>query len=101
MLYPSDFEPRVDAEEVLEYVLSNKEWFLERLGEENDGKYKVAMLKMAKYIDRYLSNEWEFLRKVRDGISNLTNEEVAKKSAKIYEDLEKISNYFHEYAKED
>lgn len=101
MLYPSDFEPRVDAEEVLEYVLSNKEWFLERLGEENDGKYKVAMLKMAKYIDRYLSNEWEFLRRVRDGISNLTNEEIAEKSAKIYEDLEKISNYFHEYAKED
>lgn len=101
MLYPSDFEPRVDAEEVLEYVLSNKEWFLERLGEENDGKYKVAMLKMAKYIDRYLSNEWEFLRRVRDGVSNLTNEEIAEKSAKIYEDLEKISNYFHEYAKED
>ena len=101
MLYPSDFEPSVDAEEVLDYVLSNKEWFLEKLNEDNDGTYKIAMTKMAAFFNRRCFNEWEFLRKVRDGTSNLSDKEIIQKCIQMYDTLEDMRNYFNEYAKND
>ena len=101
MSYPWDFEPKIDAEDVLDYVLENKSWFLEKLNEENDGTYKIAMTKMANYFNKHCFDEWDFLRKVRDGTSNLSKDEIIQRCSNVYETLEELRNYFNQYATED
>lgn len=101
MSYPWDYEEtvRIDAEDILEYVQDNKEWFLDKLGE-NDFVYKEKMKKLSQVIHEICNNEFNFLRQVRDGTSNLSNEEIVEKCKKLYTLIETLGKEFGEYAKD-
>lgn len=101
MSYPWDYEEtiRIDAEDILDYVQDNKEWFLEKLGE-NDFVYKEKMKKLSQVIHEICNNEFNFLRQVRDGTSKLSNEEVVEKCKKLYTLIETLGKEFGEYAKD-
>lgn len=99
---PWDFESnvRIDCDEILEYVEDNKEWFLDRLGEA-DYVYKKKMKELSQVIHDLCNNEWDFLRKVRDGTSTLTDKEIIEKCKSIYSKIEEFGEYFGQYTKED
>lgn len=101
MSYPWDYEEtvRIDAEDILEYVQDNKEWFLDKLGE-NDFVYKEKMKKLSKMIHEICNDEFNFLRQVRDGTSKLSNEEIVEKCKKLYTLIETLGKEFGEYAKD-
>lgn len=101
MSYPWDYEEtvRIDAEDILEYVQDNKEWFLDKLGE-NDFVYKEKMKKLSQVIHEICNNEFNFLRQVRDGTSKLSNEEIVEKCKKLYTLIETLGKEFGEYAKD-
>ena len=96
---PWDFEPSIDCDEVLEYVKNNKEWFLDQLSE-SDYPYKKKMQELSQVIHNLCNNEWDFLRKVRDGISNLTNEEIIERCKAMYNKVEELGEYFGNYARD-
>ena len=101
MSYPWDFEEtvRIDAEDILDYVKDNKEWFLEKL-DNNDFVYKEKMQNLSQVIHDFCNNECNFLRKVRDGTSSLTNEEIIEKCKKMYSKIEEFGKCFGQYVKE-
>lgn len=101
MSYPWDYEEtvRIDAEDILEYVQDNKEWFLDKLGE-NDFVYKEKMKKLSQVIHEICNNEFNFLRQVRDGTSKLSNEEIVEKCKKLYTLIETLGKEFGDYAKD-
>ena len=96
-----DFEPtvRIDPDEVLEYVKDNKEWFLDKLGED-DWVYKKKMQELARVIYNKCNNEFDFLRKVRDGTSKLNKDEIIEKCVKMYSEIEALSKYFENYTRD-
>lgn len=96
-----DFETQIniDPEEILDYVKDNKEWFLDRL-QENDFVYKKKMQELSRVIHNMCNNEFDFLRKVRDGISNLSDKEIVEKCKDLYSTIESLGNYFGDYAKD-
>ena len=98
---PWDFETNVtvDCDEILDYVKDNKEWFLDQLGE-SDYPYKQKMQELSQMIHRLCNEDWNFLRQVRDGISNLTDKEIIEKCKNIYSKIEEFGNYFGQYAKD-
>lgn len=101
MSYPWDYEEtvRIDAEDILEYVQDNKEWFLDKLGE-NDFVYKEKMKKLSQMIHEICNDEFNFLRQARDGTSKLSNEEIVEKCKKLYTLIETLGKEFGEYAKD-
>ena len=90
MSYPWDLEVRadvsVDADEVLEYVRSNKEWFLEQLGDyKSNETMKTEVKDLGNYVDSII-DKYNTVRILRDAsIDNADDPRV-----KIYEDLVKI-----------
>ncbi len=101
MSYPWDYEEtvRIDAEDILEYVKDNKEWFLEQLSE-HDYVYKKKMQELSQVIHDKCNNEWDFLRKVRDGTSKLSDKEIIEKCKNMYSQIEEFGEYFSNYTKE-
>ena len=97
---PWDFEPQIDCDEVLEYVKNNKEWFLDQLGE-SDYPYKRKMIELSQVIHRLCNEDWDFLRRVRDGTSNLSDREIVEKCKDLYSKVEEFGEYFGSYAKEE
>lgn len=99
---PWDYEEtiRIDADDILYYVKDNKEWFLEQLGE-HDYVYKKKMQELSQVIHDLCNNEWDFLRKVRDGTSNLTDKEIIERCKGIYNKVEELGNYFGSFANTD
>lgn len=96
---PWDFEPQIDCHDVLDYVKDNKEWFLGELSE-LDFPYKKKMQELSQLIHDMCNNEWDFLRKVRDGTSSLTDREIVEKCKNLYSKIEEFGNYFGQYAKD-
>lgn len=96
---PWDFETKVDCYDILEYVKDNKSWFLEQLGE-SDNTYKEKMKELSQVIHDKCNNEFNFLRKLRDGISNLSDKEIIEKCKSLYTTIEEFGNYFGNYAKD-
>ena len=101
MSYPWDYEEtvRIDAEDILDYVKDNKEWFLEKLGN-NDFVYKEKMQQLSQIIHDKCNNEWNFLRQVRDGTSKLSDKEIIEKCKNMYSQIEEFGKCFGQYAKE-
>ena len=77
---PWDYEEtvRIDAEDILDYVKDNKDWFLDKLGED-DFVYKKKMKELSQVIHDMCNDEFDFLRKVRDGTSKLSDKEIIEK----------------------
>ena len=98
---PWDYEETVsiDADDILGYVRDNKDWFLDKLGED-DFIYKEKMQKLSQVIHEKCNNEWNWLRQVRDGISNLTDKEIIEKCKSMYDQIESFGKAFGEYARE-
>lgn len=96
-----DFEPdvRIDPEDVLEYVRDNKEWFLDKLGED-DYVYKKKMQSLSVVIHNFCNEECNFLRQVRDGVSKLSNEEIVERCKNLYSKFEYFGKCFGDYAKD-
>lgn len=90
MSYPWDLEARadvsIDADEVLEYVRSNKEWFLEQLSDyKSNETMKNDVKDLGNYVDSII-DKYNKVRILRDtSINNADDPRV-----KIYEDLVRI-----------
>jgi hypothetical protein len=98
---PWDYEEtvRIDAEDILDYVKDNKDWFLDKLGED-DFVYKKKMQELSQVIHNMCNDEFDFLRKVRDGTSKLSDKEIIEKCKNLYSTIEALGNYFGDYAKD-
>lgn len=98
---PWDYEDvvRIDAEDILDYVKDNKDWFLDKLGED-DFVYKKKMQELSQVIHDMCNDEFDFLRKVRDGTSKLSDKEIVEKCKNLYSTIEALGNYFGDYAKD-
>lgn len=98
---PWDYEEtvRIDPDDILDYVKDNKEWFLDKLGED-DHVYQKKMQELSAVIHDLCNDEWDFLRKVRDGTSNLTDKEIIEKCKSMYNQIEAFGKYFSEYARD-
>lgn len=87
MSYPWDFETTtnvsVDAEDILEYVESNKEWFLDKLDiQKSDSSLKEDIKSLGNYVDSII-DKYNMVRVLRDDShQNENNIEI-----KMYEDL--------------
>lgn len=101
MSYPWDYEEtvRIDAEDILDYVKDNRDWFLEKLGED-DFIYKEKMQKLSQVIHEWCNNDFNFLRQVRDGTSKLSDKEIIEKCKTLYNKIESIGKDFGDYAKD-
>ena len=87
MSYPWDFETTtsvsIDAEDILDYVESNKEWFLDKLNiQKSDSSLKEDIKSLGNYVDSIV-DKYNKVRIMRDS-SNKNQEDL---SVKIYEDL--------------
>ena len=98
---PWDYEEtiQIDPEDILDYVRDNKEWFLDKLGKDNY-IYKKKMQDLSQIIHDWCNNDFNFLRQVRDGISNLTDKEIVEKCKDLYNKIEYIGKEFGKYAKD-
>ena len=98
---PWDYEEtvRIDADDILDYVKDNKEWFLDRLGED-DYIYKKKMQQLSQVIHDLCNNEFNFLRQVRDGTSKLSKDEIIEKCKKLYSKIESLGKDFGDYARD-
>ena len=58
---PWDYEEtvRIDAEDILDYVKDNKDWFLDKLGED-DFVYKKKMQELSRVIHNMCNDEFDF-----------------------------------------
>lgn len=87
MSYPWDFETTtnvsVDAEDILNYVESNKEWFLDKLDiQKSDSSLKEDIKSLGNYVDSII-DKYNMVRVLRDDShQNENNIEI-----KMYEDL--------------
>jgi len=87
MSYPWDFETTtsvsIDAEDILDYVESNKEWFLDKLDiQKSDSSLKEDIKSLGNYVDSIV-DKYNKVRIMRDS-SNKNQEDL---SVKMYEDL--------------
>lgn len=98
---PWDYEEtiQIDPDDILDYVRDNKEWFLDKLGEDNY-IYKKKMQDLSQIIHDWCNNDFNFLRQVRDGISNLTDKEIVEKCKALYNKIEYIGKEFGKYAED-
>ena len=98
---PWDYEEtiQIDPDDILDYVRDNKEWFLDKLGEDNY-IYKKKMRDLSQIIHDWCNNDFNFLRQVRDGISNLTDKEIVEKCKALYNKIEYIGKEFGKYAED-
>ena len=88
---PWDFEPddatvKIDPNEVLEYVKSNKDWFMERLGESKRG-LQTEILNVENQIKDIL-NSYNNIRLMRDGLTENKNSIAIG----LYEKIENIKS---------
>jgi len=87
MSYPWDFETTtnvsIDAEDILDYVESNKEWFLDKLDiQKSDSSLKEDIKSLGNYVDSII-DKYNMVRVLRDDShQNENNIEI-----KMYEDL--------------
>lgn len=87
MSYPWDLEVRtdvsIDADDVLEYVKSNKEWFLEQLSDyKSNETMKNDVKDLGVFVDSII-DKYNTIRILRDtSVDNADDPRV-----KIYEDL--------------
>ena len=89
MSYPWNFETTadvsIDADDILEYVKNNKDWFLEKI---ND---KPSTDETVKELINYLRNildEFDCVRRCRDKAAN--NRDLH--GVKLYEAVEEVKN---------
>jgi len=97
--YPWGLETKadvcVDADDVLDYVKSNKEWFLEKLGNyKSNETVKNEVKDLGEFVDSII-DKYNKVRIFRDASSNNTEEEKVK----IYEDLIEIRESISKIAK--
>lgn len=85
---PWDFETQVnvDADEILDYVRDNKDWFLDQLGC-SESTVGNTLLELEKHVTN-LIYEYDDIRRFRDESSNNRNERVVK----LYEELERLKD---------
>lgn len=85
---PWDYEEtvRIDAEDILDYVRDNQDWFLDQLGcgESTIGN---TLLELERHVTD-LINEYDDIRRYRDESSNNRDDKVVK----LYEELERLRN---------
>ena len=99
MSYPWDLEVRtdvsIDADDVLDYVKANKQWFLEQLGDyKSDETMKNEIKDVGNYVDSII-DKYNTIRILRDmSIDNANDPRV-----KIYEDLIEIRESISKIAK--
>ena len=99
MSYPWDLEVRtdvsIDADDVLDYVKANKQWFLEQLGDyKSDETMKNEIKDVGNYVDSII-DKYNAIRILRDmSIDNANDPRV-----KIYEDLIEIRESISKIAK--
>lgn len=86
-----DFETqvRVDADEILDYVRDNQEWFLSQLGC-NDRNTRNTLTVLDEYVSD-LINKYDDIRRHRDKSSNNRND----RAVELYEELEVLKNEIH------
>ena len=86
MSYPWDFETeatvRADAEEVLDYVKENKDWFLDQLGIAS----KKEIQQKAKELFREFYDEFDHVRRLRDSSHEYETDEMVR----MYEWVQQI-----------
>lgn len=88
---PWDFQTEVsiDAEEILDYVRDNQDWFLDQLGC-TGSSLRNTLANLEKYVTD-LINEYDDIRRYRDESSNNRNDRVVK----LYEELIKLRDKIH------
>ncbi len=88
--YPCDFETNVeiDADEVLDYVRNNKDWFLSQLGKDTSSVMHIER-KVQNIIDKF-----DYIRRYRDYSSTTREEHISE--IEIYEGLLKIKEMIHD-----
>ena len=93
MTHPWDFETQtnvsIDADDILEYVKNNSEWFLSHL--KNLVPEREVVKEALIRIDDML-NEFDKIRRCRDKAANNRNLEAVK----LYESIEKLRKYLQE-----
>lgn len=99
MSYPWDLEVRtdvsIDADDVLEYVKANKQWFLEQLGDyKSDETMKNEIKDVGNYVDSII-DKYNTIRILRDTSTDNANDPRVK----IYEDLVRIRRSIDEVLK--
>lgn len=85
MSHPWDYEEtvRIDADDILDYVRENKEWFLEQLDiQKSSSTIKEEIKDLSSYVDSII-DKYNKVRIVRD--SSVHNQDEL--SVKMYEDL--------------
>lgn len=85
MSHPWDYEEtvRIDADDILDYVKENKEWFLEQLDvQKSSSTIKEEIKDLSVYVDSII-DKYNKVRIVRD--SSVHNQDEL--SVKMYEDL--------------
>jgi hypothetical protein len=87
MGYPWDFETKanvtVDADDILDYVRENKEWFLEQLEiQKSSSTIKEDVKDLSNYVDSII-DKYNKVRIMRD--SSVHNQDEL--GVKMYEDL--------------
>lgn len=85
MSHPWDYEEtvRIDADDILDYVRENKEWFLEQLDvQKSSSTIKEEVKDLSCYVDSII-DKYNKVRIVRD--SSVHNQDEL--SVKMYEDL--------------
>lgn len=90
--YPWDFETNanvsIDAEDILDYVKSNQEWFLEHLSNyKSNSTVKDEVKDLSVFVDSII-DKYNKVRILRDS-SNNSSEDIC---VKIYNDLIAIKN---------
>lgn len=99
MSYPWDLEVRTDvsigADDVLDYVKANKQWFLEQLGDyKSDEAIKNKIKDIGNYVDSIV-DKYNAIRILRDMSTDNANDPRVK----IYEDLIEIRESISKIAK--
>lgn len=89
---PWDFETQVcvDADEVLDYVRDNQDWFLSQLGC-NDRNIRNTLTVLDEYVSD-LINKYDDIRRYRDESTNNRND----RAVKLYEELTGLKNEIHD-----
>lgn len=85
MSHPWDYEEtvRIDADDILDYVRENKEWFLEQLDvQKSSSTIKEEVKDLSGYVDSII-DKYNKVRIMRD--SSVHNQDEL--SVKMYEDL--------------
>jgi hypothetical protein len=85
---PWDFETQVsvDADEILDYVRDNKDWFLDQLGC-SESTVGNTLLELERHVTN-LINEYDDIRRFRDESSNNRDD----RAVKLYEELTTLRN---------